>query len=137
MKTYQQLKRLTSKEWENSIDWQAKRLCFLWMLRDYFYNEYSQFYLVDEKEELYVNSVVVEVCRREYSKSTKEYAKYEKYSLLELTKYLIVLNGLKSSYNLEFFKLENHSLYDYITEKRIEEILSSEDEYIQELLKEA
>lgn len=136
MKDYRYFGVYARNEWEDDIDWKAKRLQFLWDVRRYYGDEYHDLKMFDEKNAFY------RINDNEVSRLAAKYDRYgdgdlEKFSQLtnrECVEKFIELLKLKRSNKNEFMKKCNSNLFCFLKEQRYEEMKEAMqyDEYLRE-----
>ena len=121
MKNYRAFKRYTVEEWENDNEWKAKRLDFIWSIRDYNSSLYLDLDLHNEKEDFYSvnNSEVARMASKlHYSVDMDYYEKTIGNTSIE-NQYSILKNLRKMKRNdiVQFMRKDNCNLYEYLKDK--------------------
>ena len=121
MEDYRALKKYEIDEWENNNWWKAKRLDFIWCMRDYKSQLYLSLGLHDEKEDFYsINNAEVALLASElhYSVDVEYYKKtIGKKKIQEQFSIFNKLRELKDNDIIEFMRKDNCNLYEYLKMK--------------------
>ena len=122
MKNYKQITRYQPKEWEESKEWRAKRLQFIWDIGRVFTNVYLDNRLCDEKHDMYeidqISCGLASSMNGLTENVTKPIDKMSDCERLDLYVKLLNMKGL----NDEFLKRWNMDRYIYLYENYSSEI---------------
>lgn len=124
MKDYRYEGVYNSNEWEDSKEWRARRLQFLWDFRLYFCKEYMDMKMFEEKNQFYsINDDEVSRLAAKYdSYSDGELERYKTISIEKLSEEYDRLKDLKNCDRKQFFMKNNSNLYCFITQHKLEEL---------------
>lgn len=126
MKDYRALKRYSVSEWEDDIEWLARRMDFLWDMRDFYPDIYMEIGLNKElQNDFYrynlpeVHALAVKL--NSYNEnSVKYWNKCEKENPGYFKQKYIDLRSIKNWDLKEFIKKKNCYLYLYIVENGLQ-----------------
>ena len=124
IKDYRIMKRLNPQQWQEDPDWRARRLDFLWDVRQYRSDLYSLYDLSYEKENFYhINDSLVASLASKYHYSVnsdyynKIYKTKKDWKRLKMAEDYEKLNVMRLD-NFELFLNKNNcNLYDYLEDK--------------------
>lgn len=124
MKDYRYEGVYSKREWEDSKEWRARRLQFLWDFRLYFTKEYTDLKMFEEKNEFYsINDYEVSrLAAKHDSYSDGELEKYKTINIEKLAEEYDRLKDLKKCDRKQFFMKKNSNLYCFITQHKLEEL---------------
>ena len=124
MKDYRYVGIYDRSEWENDVEWKARRLQFLWDFSKLYSDTYSELKMYKEKNAFYkINDTEVGFLAASFnSYSNGEFERYKKLKDEECVEKYMELVRLKRNNQKEFLKKCNSNLYFYLREHRHEDM---------------
>ena len=124
MKDYRYFGVYSRDEWEEDVDWKARRLQFIWDVSHYFGDEYHDLKMYREKNEFYrINDDEVSRLAAKYNcYGDGDLDRFSKLSDEQCVEKYIELILLMRSNKKEFMKKCNSNLYCYLKERRYEDM---------------
>jgi len=118
MKDYRATHRYTPKQWEDDIEWQGKRLSFIWDYRSHFPQDYLSSGIVDEKNAFYelTGDDVAKIAHDDHYSVDMDYYDriYKEMNCYKIARKFVELNNIKESSVKTFFLKKNVNEYDYM-----------------------
>lgn len=130
MKNYRYIGAYSIEEWEEDVEWRARRLQFIWDFSKLFTDKYLELKMNKEKSAFYrINdSEVARIASSLDSYSPGEFDRYKKMNDYKCAEKLVELERMKVENINEFLKKCNSNLYFYLTEHRYDDIRQVFDE---------
>jgi len=118
MKDYRSFTKYEIDEWEESAEWKAGRLDFLWSIRDYNFKLYMELGLNEEKQDMYCinDNKVLAIATKSFHSVDMEAYDRQYININIRDKYILYqkLINLKKNNLKEFLLKNNCNLYEYL-----------------------